>query len=118
MTMIGPGVRVKCIKRGAWEIIAGQPVCDGGPEFGSIWTVLSRAPTIFMDGIYLKEWNEIDAFDVRRFVPLDGNEDLSDLIAALKRGADQGDIERKEIVEIAKAIRTGAAEYVRAKTTP
>ena len=112
MTALGPGVRVKCIKRGAWETISGQPKRPGGPEFGSIWTVLSRAPSYIMECVYLKEWNDIDAFDVRRFVPLDGNEDISDLEAALKKGSEQGQRERKKIVEIAKAIRTGAAEYV------
>ena len=112
MTTLGPGVRVKCVYSGEWYDPFGAVLA--GPSIGSVWTIDERLERYEATLFSLVGWSNSEQFFHQEcFVPLDGNEELSDLIAALKRGADQADIEHKEIVEIAKAIRTGAAEYVR-----
>ena len=112
MTALGPGVRVKAIKSDWYWEDSGIPAI--GPIKNSIWTISKLEERSGRMFIYLSEWPvSWHHFLVDYFVPLDGNEDISDLIAALKKGSEQRDIERKEIIEIAEAIRTGAAEFVR-----
>ena len=112
MTALGPGVRVKCVYSGRWYAPSGEMLT--GPPMGSVWTIDERLDRYGAVLFSLVGWfNSEQFFRDNCFVPLDGNEDISSLVAALKRCALWGVIERKEIVEIAKAIRTGAAEYVR-----
>ena len=112
MTALGPGVRVKATKSEWYWNNDGSPT--PGPTKGSVWTITGFCVCPYGRYLYLLEWPmPLQHFNPKFFVPLDGNEDLSDLITALKKGTEQGERERKEIVEIAKNIRTGAAEYVR-----
>lgn len=84
MTAIGPGVRVKCIKRGDWCL---SDIHGPGPEFGTVWTIKGAEPggPYSPPGkyLFLVEWLGYRSFHESRFVPLDGNEDISALLAAL-----------------------------------
>lgn len=84
MTVLGPGVRVKCVKIGLWTCPELGGISMEGPSFGSIWTIceINRDPPFATVG--LLEWpSRFDHYNVRHFVPLDGNEDISTLLAAL-----------------------------------
>lgn len=89
MTVIGPGARVKCIKRGKWKNSSGQT--DGGPQFGLVYTVerivWCEADGDIPEGDYLCfiAWST-RRFCSKQFIPLDGNEDLSLLTACLEKG--------------------------------
>ena len=87
MTALGSGVRVKCIEGGLWE--------DGiGPATGSVWTierVIRSGSVIFLrrakdDYLILRGWDPSEIFRAVRFVPLDGNEDISALTGMLNKG--------------------------------
>ena len=99
MTAIGPGTRVKCIKRSGWTR-ADTGDATIGPEFGSVWTVYS----IPMVGwLTLVEWGECDGepgvsmFDEKRFVPFEP--DIEVLRAILTDIRDPDAERRKEIVK-------------------
>lgn len=84
MTAIGPGVRVKCIKRDEWRIVELGNIVGSGPIFGSVWTVERVIEGPPFKSMYLMEWPEYNSvFNVRYFIPLEGNEDISALLAAL-----------------------------------
>lgn len=80
---IGPGMRVKCINDSRW-----RPK-GSGPSVGSVWTVEGIEPHPQMPGyvgLVLLEWTaSFQAFGVRNFVPLAGNEDLSVLTGLLDK---------------------------------
>jgi hypothetical protein len=82
--MIAIGTRVKCIKRGAWNLTY---LYGPGPAFGTVWTVRDIEPAYPGEtpGLYLflAEWDQNRKFNSRHFVHLNGNEDISELIAAL-----------------------------------
>lgn len=88
MTVLGPGVKVKCVKRNEWRIVELGNIIGSGPTFGSVWTVERVMEDPPFTSMYLVEWPEYNseyhsAFDVRWFIPLEGNENLSALLAAL-----------------------------------
>jgi hypothetical protein len=87
MSALGPGVRVKCIKQGAWTH-AGDV-----PRNGSVWTIFDIDLEPWTRAVFLRlvEWPYRDElFLASRFVPLDGNEDLSELMSALNKGQVEG----------------------------
>ena len=81
MSVIGPGTRVKCIKRGAWNVVSGDwPFFGyGTPEYGKLYTVrdIIREP----DGKEYLSLCEIfiGSYHVSRFIPLDGDKELERL---------------------------------------
>ena len=83
MTAIGPGVRVKCIKRGKWELVFGTPA-KRAPVYGEICTVSELYKKANGDWISLEGYDPDDTFDVTRFRPLDGIDDLAELIREAK----------------------------------
>jgi hypothetical protein len=100
MSALGPGVRVKCIKQGAWTH-------DGeGPRNGSVWTI---SDIYFQPGtrdvfLRLVEWPyRDDLFLASRFIPLNGNEDLSELMSALNKGPVES--EPEEHVRVVERVR-------------
>jgi hypothetical protein len=76
MTSIGPGVRVKCIKRGPWENIGpGGDWYGYGPAFGTVWTINEVFEFTGEPCVYLREWPEPwHGFTARRFVPVNGSD--------------------------------------------
>jgi hypothetical protein len=102
VTALGKGVRVKRVKNGEWHTPDG--CLKPGPMHGSVWTVLEVDSEFGLDFISLQEWqNPLDTFDARCFAPLDGNEDLSELEAALKKGPVNG--ERDGLVRVVERVR-------------
>lgn len=90
MTEIAPGVRVKCVKSDRWcSRINGFAVFEAGPTLGSVWTIEYLYQE--HDGTFLEfmEWPNGDVFLDKWFIPLEGNEDLSELETALDRGVDE-----------------------------
>jgi hypothetical protein len=111
MTALGPGSRVKCIHQGKWFDVNGR--ADRGPDFGSVWTVDFIIPeAVDANGkhypgpwVVLREWIPYGKpINPRHFVPLDGNEDISALIGALKKGPVEGD-KQDERVRIVERVR-------------
>jgi hypothetical protein len=105
MTALGKGIRVKCVNKEPWD----SPLegAGAGPAFGSIWTV-GRVIRAFYEyegpWLELVEWLPDDTwFNAQYFVPLDGHEDLSALLAALKKGPLEG--ERDERVRVVEPTR-------------
>jgi hypothetical protein len=99
MTALGPGVRVKCIKQGAWTH-AGD-----GPRNGSVWTIFNIDLQPGTRDVFLRlvEWPYRDElFLASRFIPLNGNEDLSVLESALNKGPVEG--ERDERVRVIERV--------------
>jgi hypothetical protein len=88
VTAIGPGVRVKCIKRDRWLDCDGNDQGFVGPEFSSVWTVKKCVRSFFEykgPWIELAEWADSTWFMAEYFVPLDGNEDISVFTSILDR---------------------------------
>ena len=85
MTDLGRGTRVKCIYDGSWLDPLGIP--DSGPPFGSVWTVNKLLERWGATYFTLTEWPVTNQyFASTEFVPLFGNEDLSELESLLNKG--------------------------------
>lgn len=87
MTALGPGTRVKCIKRDGWISLQHGFL---PPAFGSVWTVKEVTEGFYTGRmmIVIAEWRpENWCFDPNCFVPLSGNEDISTLTALLNADA-------------------------------
>lgn len=105
MTALGPGVRVKCVKRGNRLNSHGFPFPS--ETVGAVYVVES-VPTD--RGLYLRGIEHFcpccgrrGAARTERFIPLDGNEDISALEGALKKGPVERDAPaRKRELERAK----------------
>ena len=100
MTAIGPGVRVKCVKSGLPFNTHGYK-CPS-QSVGGVYVIEGIVPPM---GIYLTVDKSIcqccgltNAQFIDRFIPLDGNEDISSLIEASKKGPVESD-ERVRVVE-------------------
>lgn len=76
MGTIGPGSRVKCVKRGIWRFDRdGSPA--PGPKTGSIWTVYDMYES---SHIHLTGWiNKDQPFNVCEFVLVDGDAEIEKL---------------------------------------
>lgn len=85
MTALGPGVRVKCVKDD-WRPRV-TVFSETGPAKGTVWTVnWVGFGESGMEAIGLSEWPRQDlCFDHTHFVPLSGNEDISQLTALLDK---------------------------------
>jgi len=101
MTALGRGVRVKCINKGAWGDAAWGPA--RGPEFGSIWVIKKLIRSYFEyrgPWLELENWPDGSWFHADYFVPLKGNEDLTELEAAARKGkAEAEKLPRVRVVE-------------------
>jgi hypothetical protein len=83
MTAIGPGTRVKCVKRGHW-VNHDTQVHYCGPTYGSVWTVTRIREGTGVIFACLAEWhNPGDGFNVEYFRPLDGDAEIERLRALI-----------------------------------
>lgn len=79
---------MKCVKRGEWTYSYEE---GPGPGYGTVWTVLyvNNDPDPFAppgDYLALVEWPKTRRlFHSSRFIPLDGNEDISVFTSMLTR---------------------------------
>ena len=97
---LGPGVKVRCIREGAWFGEIGQLV--SGPAFGSVWRIDKvRRQTLVAIGefghiydgpwLQLAKWPEARLFHASQFVPIqDGEEEMKRLTALLTGLKDPG----------------------------
>jgi hypothetical protein len=108
MTALGPGLRVRCISPD-WLDSQGAKTC--GPALGAVLTVAEVMHAFGIIFLIFPPWPN-DKYDSKGFVPLDGNEDISELEAALNKGPVEGDQER-EVVEIAALMVQYGAEFAR-----
>lgn len=77
MTVLGPGVRVKCVRREPWRLVDELYAPTTGPDLNTLWTIRSYFPGD-RNFVFLAEWPDGNSsFGTRNFVPLDGNEDIS-----------------------------------------
>lgn len=101
MIALGPGVRVKCIKRGSWTCPQLGGVVTDGPPHGSVWTVFNIDLSPPFPTVALLEWgNPLDHYNTRHFIPLEGNEDISALLTALNIGNDDIKVSAPELDEV------------------
>jgi hypothetical protein len=85
MVELAPCVRVKCVADtdGCWIDRSGASFSD--PKLGDVLVIADVDQEWFLQ---FAPYGSFLAFDRRWFVPLEGNEDMADLIAALDRGVE------------------------------
>jgi hypothetical protein len=99
MSAIGPGSRVKCIKRGAWETVCGCSRREP-PMAGRIYTVTQVYED--HDGLWLSlvGWSLWEAFAACQFRPLDDDSEIERLRAILAHITDPDTRKIREPAEI------------------
>ena len=81
MSAIGPGSKVRCIKIGPWQLISGPPGSGRNPQYGEVCTVTRLDHEhAFGVGLFLAGFDPHDSFAAIHFRPLDGIDDLAELI--------------------------------------
>ncbi len=94
MTAIGPGMRVKCIKRGEWLFSPGGSSWIGpAPKHGEVLAVVEINPE--RTGLRFDEY--MGFWDRRRFIRVDP--DLEQLRALLKEVKNPDDGQRPNVPE-------------------
>ena len=84
MSAIGPGSRVKCIKADDWRQYEGSLYSGPLPVCGGVYVVIGTHDSMMGPAIALDMFGSSAFFLLRYFRPLDGIDDLSELVREAK----------------------------------